>query len=112
MTMRLKAKIWVSAYLRRCSVENVPATIVRSGEESAGSIFIKINRLDGMCAVLAPTVGEEGVRAWLRATGDDFITEETADAYLARQLRMDPDIWIIEVEDRQGRHLLTETIRS
>ena len=110
MSTRLKTEVWAKAYIRRCTGENIAAVIVRRGDNTAGTVLLKINRLDGTCAVLAPTVGDDGTRAWFVAT-KDFVTEETADAYVARQLKFDPDLWVIEVEDRQGRNWLTEPVR-
>ena len=46
-----------------------------------------------------------GDRRWIElALGD----EAEVDATVARQRSFDPDLWVIEVEDRQGRHLLDE----
>ena len=52
--MRLKTGIWVAAYLRRCNVEGVFAAVRRHGAEDAGTIFVKINRLDGTGALYGP----------------------------------------------------------
>lgn len=84
--------------------------VVRRGDSSSGVTLIKLNRLDGSACVLTPTRSAEGEMRWLRATGADFAPEETADAYIARQLKFDPDLWVVEVEDREGRHFLTEPV--
>lgn len=110
--MRLKSAIWVSAYVRRLSVEGVPVAVVRRGAEEAGAIFVKINRLDGTADVYAPapqTAFDEdrpSERIWSRAIGTGPVEEAKAEEYLARQFRFDSDIWVVEVEDRMGRHFL------
>jgi hypothetical protein len=62
---RLRADIWVAAYLRRCAVEGAVATLRRRGAAEAGAIFVKIDRLDGRAALYAPApqseVAERGV---------------------------------------------------
>lgn len=110
--MRLKSAIWVSAYIRRLGIEGIPAVVVRRGAEEAGAIFVKINRLDGTADVYAPapqTAFDEdrpSGRIWTRATGGEPADDAKAEEYLARQFRFDSDIWVVEVEDRTGRHFL------
>lgn len=112
--MRLKTEIWVKAYLRQLSGRLVPAVVARRGQRDAGAIFIKINRLDGTALVLAPAPsgldGEAMDRCWAASLGGEAVAEEEADAYLRRQATFDADIWIVEVEDRQGRHFLGEAV--
>jgi len=107
---RLRADIWVRALIRRCSVEGVTAVVARRGEAEHGSVLIKLNTLDGRCTVLSPTVAMDGGRMWLRATGAEPVPESDAEAYVARQLKYDPDIWVLEIEDRHGRHFLDEPV--
>ncbi|MCC7347335.1 MAG: DUF1491 family protein [Variibacter sp.] len=110
--MRLKSAIWVSAYLRRCQVAGAFAVLRRRGAEEAGAIFIKVSRLDGTAAIYAPAPQSQFDEA--RPTDRAFVPglkqspapEADVEAYLARQLRFDPDLWIVEVEDRAGRHFL------
>jgi len=107
--MRLKSAIWVAAYLRRCNVEGVFAAVRRRGAEEAGAVFIKVNRLDGTATLYGPapqTAFDEvrpADRAFVPVVG---AKEPAADAeiekYLAREIRFDPDVWIVEIEDRAG----------
>ena len=109
--MRLKAEIWVKAYLRRCQVEGADAVLVRRGDSDAGAIYIKISRLDGTAALYgpAPTGLDERARTGAGSRLEREPTSESdADAYLARQIDFDPDIWIVSVEDRRGRHFLDD----
>jgi len=111
--MRLKASIWVSAYIRRLGASAVPAVVARRGDADAGAIFIKINRLDGTASVFRPAIAmleDPAERRWTPALKTDAAAESDADAYLARQAEFDTDMWIVEVEDRQGRHFLDEFV--
>ena len=109
--MRLKSAIFVSALLRRCQVEGAFAALVRKGAEEAGAIFVKVARLDGTAALYGPapqTAFDESFPAdrkfsVLVAPGSP---EADADARIAREAKFDPDIFVVEIEDRQGRHFL------
>jgi hypothetical protein len=108
--MRIKSEIWVRAYLRRCQSEGVPIVIVRRGDEAAGAIFICVDRLDGTVSLYGPApaglTGSETDRRWIRCFELPAVGEAEANRYLARQREFDPDLWIIEIEDRAGRHFL------
>jgi hypothetical protein len=103
MDDRLPTELWVSAHVRRGNLEGIPMMVVRRGDSSRGTVLLKVNRLDGTCTVLSQVRREE-VLCWLRATGPDPVPEPEADQCVARELRRDPDLWVIEIEDRQGRH--------
>jgi hypothetical protein len=110
--MRLKSSIWISAYLRRCQHEGAYALVRRRGAEEAGAIFIKINRLDGTSDLYGPAPqsafdeAHPGERMFAASLAAQPAPEADIEAYLARQLRYDPDLWVIEVDDRGGRHFL------
>ena len=109
--MRLKSAIWVAAYLRRRHIDGTFAVVRRRGAEEAGAVFIKINRLDGTAELYgpAPQSAFQQSRPADRAFTACFaqpVPEAEVDAYLAREIRFDSDLWIVEVEDRSGSHLL------
>jgi hypothetical protein len=108
--MRVTSAIWVSAYVRRCHIEGAFAVVRRRGAAEAGAVFVKLDRLDGTVALFAPAPQSmieetEGLDRQFEqvAAGE---SSEAIDARLARELRFDPDLWTVEVEDRQGRHFL------
>ena len=110
--MRLKSEIWVMAYIRRCQHEGAAAVLVRRGDVDAGAIYIKVSRPDRTALLFGPApAGFDGAyeeRRWEPLLAGNPAPEAEADAYLARQITYDSDIWIVEVEDRQGRHFLEE----
>lgn len=110
MEPRLKAEIWVKALLRRCAAANVPAAVLRRGDADSGAVLVKLNLLERGASVFAAGWGADGGRLWRRATGAEPAPEAEADAYIARALQRDPDLWVVEIEDRQGRHFLTEPV--
>lgn len=114
--MRLKADIWVKAYLRRCQIEGAHAVLERRGDADAGAIYIKISRLDGTASLFGPAPAgldvEREDRQWVPALATEAAAESECDQFLARQAEFDPDIWIVVVEDRQGRHFLDDWLAS
>ncbi len=107
---RLKAKLWITATVRACQAQGMTATVVRKGDEDAGAVLIKQNLRGGGFRVLTQVRTAEGNLAWLRGTGPDAVTEQQADAYIARQVDRDWDLWVIEIEDRDGRLPFTGTL--
>jgi hypothetical protein len=112
--MRLKSNLWVKAYLRRRTSAGQFAAVMRHGDDEAGAIYIKINRLDGTLALFGPAPGGlddsgDGDRQWMRMHKADAITEAEAEITLDRARSFDHDLWIIEVEDRTGNHALVGT---
>lgn len=110
MEPRLKAEFWVKAYIRRCYAQNIPAMVVRHGDDTAGSVLVKLNQFDRGCIVFERTFDLDGNRAWMQATGAEPVAESEADSLIQKQGQFDPDIWVIEVEDPEGRHLLDDPI--
>lgn len=104
--MRLTADIWVAAYIKRLSLLEIPAFVVQKGDLTAGAILVKLNTLDGQAKLFHRSFDMmTGERRW------DVLSEGAegdVDLSLSKQHSFDPDLWIIEVEDRDGRHLLDD----
>jgi len=106
---RLKSGFYVKALIRRAETAGAAAFVVRRGAEEAGAIFLKLARLDGTCTVLNQVRRGEGELVWARPLGE--ITDEArASQYLDKQIKFDPDLWIVEIEDREGRAFVDEAI--
>jgi hypothetical protein len=110
--MRLKSTLWVAAYLRRCQIEGVSAVLRRRGAEEAGAVFVRVSRLDGTSDLFGPAPQSAfdampgADRAFSASLAKQPAPDAEIEAYLAREMKFDPDIWIVEVEDRAGRNLL------
>jgi hypothetical protein len=108
----LKTAIWASALIRTAQAHGAFATVVRKGDVDAGAVLVKVATLDGRARLYAPARrGAEGERVWIDlssgALGDD---ERAIDAHIAREAAFDPDIWVVEIEDRAGRRFFTEPV--
>jgi hypothetical protein len=103
---RLATDFWVAAYLNRLRLSDIPAFVVARGDPTAGAVLVKQNTLDGRARVFQRSFDlMTGERAWISLAEGD---EAEVDASIARQRGFDRDLWVIEVEDRDGRHLLDE----
>ncbi len=109
MIPRLKAGIIVRAMIRRAEVAGAAAFVVRKGSEEAGAILLKISRLDGTCVVLSQARRGEGELVWVKPLGD-AADDAAAAKYFEKQIRFDPDLWIVEIEDREGRTFVDEPV--
>ena len=104
--MRLASGVWVSAYLTRLRLADIPAFVVARGDETAGAVLIKLNTLDGNAKAFQRSFDMmTGERTWM-VLADGI--EQDVDMSIAKQRSFDRDLWVIEVEDRQGRTLLDE----
>jgi hypothetical protein len=106
MGARLTADFWVKAYLRRLELAGIPAFVTAHGDATAGAVLVKQAPLDGTARAFQRSFDlMSGARAWVvLAEG----SEPDVDAAISRQRQFDPDLWVIEVEDRAGRHLLDQ----
>lgn len=97
MEARVKAGLWVSMATRMSDMAGRPAAVLRKGDPDAGGILcVLLGR--GAAVVLAQVRDAEGRSAWMRGTGPAPVPEPDAEAYVARQVARDPDLWVIEFE--------------
>lgn len=105
---RLRADIFVSAYLRRCALEGVDAVLRRRGSAEGGAIFVKIDRLDGTAMLYGPApqaLFGAGETERLFTPVIDAATPDVEDR-IRREMKFDPDLWLVECDDRHSRHFL------
>lgn len=108
--MLLSTDLWVSALIRRAELGGAFATVVRKGDERAGSVIVKAYDASNRTAKLyTEAFGADGERLWIQPVTSD--SESELDAWITRQRGYDPDIWVVEIEDKQGRHFITEKVQ-
>lgn len=104
--VRLTAEFWVQAYLARLRQADIPAYVMARGDATAGAVLVKCSTLDGLAVAFQrrsdPMSGES---RWMELAQGP---EAEVDGAISRQRSFDPDLWVIEIEDRAGRHLLGE----
>ena len=106
--MLLNSDLWVGALIRRAQLEGANATVVRKGDARAGTVIVKAyNTSTREARVYSEAFGSDGDRLWIQPTTG---TESEIDAYIERQRGYDPDLWVVEVEDRRGRHFIVEKV--
>ena len=103
---RLTSEFWVQAYLARLRLQDIPAFVTAHGDDTAGAVLVKLNTLDGAAQAFQRSFDMmSDTRHWVSLAEGP---EAKVDAAIARQRGFDPDIWVVEVEDRAGRHLLDQ----
>jgi hypothetical protein len=104
MEHRLRSEVWIMAHVRRCIAQGLNVVVVRRGESERGTLILKLNQLERDVRVLSQARDIDGRLGWLAAFDGQAVKEADADAYIARAIGRDPDLWVIEIEDREGRH--------
>lgn len=100
---RLTSDFWVSAFLRQAALDGLVAVLRRRGAAEAGAIFVKLDRLDGTAALYGPApqalAQDDGMRRFQLLLDSDPLAVEDR---VARELRFDGDLWLVEIENRAG----------
>ncbi len=102
MDPRLKSGIWVGAYLLARAVKGLFGAVVRKGDETAGTVLVRINLLDGRSRLFGAVYGGSGERIWESVLKDDPASDADVEAYITRAVSRDGDLWVVEVDDRSG----------
>jgi hypothetical protein len=109
--MLLSTDVWVGALIRRAELGGAFAAVARKGDPRAGAVLVKtVNRRDGVCRLYAEAFRGDGERVWMNPTASR--EEPDLDRYIERAARVDPDLWVVEIEDKEGRHFLTEPVET
>lgn len=107
--MILSTDVWVSALIRRAELGGAFATVARKGDPRAGAVLVKtLDRRSGATRLYAEATGADGGRIWMRPAKAE--AEAELDAYVERALSRDPDLWVVEIEARDGASFLTEPV--
>jgi len=97
MEPRVKSGIWVQMAVRLSDIAGRPAAVLRRGDPDSGGILCLLRGRAG-CVVLSQVRDAAGRPAWLRGTGAAPVPEPEAEAYVERQTKRDPDLWVLEFE--------------
>ena len=109
--MLLSTDLWVSALIRRAELGGAFATVARKGDPRAGTVIVRaFDTSNRRARLYSEAFGPDGERLWMQPVESEF--ESELDDYLQRQIRYDPDLWIVEIEDREGRHFITEKVEG
>lgn len=107
--MKLRTDVWVAALIRRAQAGGAFAAVLHKGDETAGDAAVKVALMDGRARVYVAQASMDGDRVWLQPLGEASASPEAdADAYLTRRREQDPDMWIVEIEDREGRNFIVD----
>jgi hypothetical protein len=109
--MMLSSDIWVAALIRRVELAGSFATVARKGDARAGAVLVKtFDRRSNSARIYAEATRGDGERVWM--TPANFTSEADVDAYATRAARIDPDVWVVEIEDADGARFLTEPVEG
>ena len=109
--MLLSTEIWVSALIRRAELSGAFAMVVRKGDPRAGAVLVKVlDRRDRSARLYAEATRGDGERVWMQPVPSD--AEPELDAYIERARRVDPDLWVVEIDDVPRRHFHTEAVET
>jgi hypothetical protein len=109
--LQLNTDLWVYALIHRAHQGGAFATIGRRGDSRGGSVLVKqVNRRAGEARLYAEATRGDGEQVWMQPI---LATDEPAlDAYIERAIRIDPDLWVVEIDDPEGRHFLVERVEE
>lgn len=107
---RLKSDLRVAAIIRRYDRLGIGVYRRRRGDPDAGAILVKIALGQGLAILLTQTYDREGKAAWMRQGGPEPQPDETVEAAIEKAAARDPDVYVLEVEDREGRILLDAAV--
>lgn len=99
---RLPTGLWIEAQLRHLGEKGIPYYIANKGAYASGTVLLKLNTLQNGCLLLLQVRDMSGILGWMNALKTERVAEAEADAYIRRAVDRDPDVWVIEIEDRTG----------
>ena len=103
---RLRTNLWISAQIHLCDLAFIPAVVARRGDSDAGQVIVLRNFLNETFELFARTTDLNGSPAWRRLSGPDPVNYEAVEKIIGREVEFDPDVWVLEVEDRDSKYKL------
>lgn len=108
--VRLTADLWVHAHISVLRARNIPAYVIKRGDTTSGAVLVRINLLNGYSSLYEQAHNLDGVQGWRTIYTNQ--EDNTVDTMITKQLSYDPDMWVLEIEDKQGRHCFVEPVIS
>jgi hypothetical protein len=113
MLRDVSTDIWAGALMRRAQLSGAFATLARKGDPERGEAVVKVVSGRGRARLYAPAFNPDGPAEFeALPAGPGDVDEAIVDELIARRLKADRDLWVVEIEDREGRHFLTEKVRA
>jgi hypothetical protein len=104
MTDRLPTDLWVSAHLRQCAAKGIPVYVVHKGALAAGTVMLRLIMRGKGSKILNQSRNIDGDLGWMDPFDGEVIDDAKAEQYIKRSIDRDPDVWVIEVEDVEGKN--------
>lgn len=102
---QLKTGIWIDALIRRAEVGGAFACVTERGDRDAGSVMVIVRGRDAL-TLYAPERDMDGVRVWRARRVDEMALAQAVKS----RLDFDSDLNVVEIDDREGRHFIEETV--
>lgn len=101
---RLQTGLWVETQLHTLTIKGIPYYIANKGAYASGMVMVKLSNLEGQCKLLQQQRDLDGVLGWMGLFDGGLVEERQADEYIRRSIDRDPDLWVVEVEDREMKN--------
>ncbi len=105
-TSKIKTSLWVQAQVKLCDLNAISIMVRQKGDPDSGAILLKLDRGEMGCCILTQVRDLDGNPGWMYGCGAEFVNYSEAEAYIHRQIKRDPDLWVIEIEDPKGHYVL------
>lgn len=99
---RLPTSLWVEGHLHNLTLQATHFYIIQKGNPASGTVMVKLNNLEGKVRLLTQQRDIMTYKlGWVSALAEEIVEEVQADEYIQRAISRDPDLWVIEIEDRE-----------
>ena len=103
--IRLTTAMWFAIFMRQERERGAFVTVARTGAQQAGAVFVLQNHLDGTASLYGPSPQSMFRESETGRLFEKILTGASmpeVEAYIAKQVAFDPDLWVIETESGEG----------
>jgi len=101
MENRIPTYLWVEAEIRRIQSQGLPVYVAHRGDKTGGTVIQKIANMAGDCKLIGQQRDLSGQLVWIHLLQDEIVSEFEADKYIKKSIERDPDLWVVEIEDKE-----------